>query len=141
MPIQIKSADVISAKYATRGAAAGQDYATGVQSPRTDWAQATAGAKDAWAGGVQQAVSNDSFTKGVNRAGTAKWARKASGVGATRYGPGVSAAKGDYATGVAPYLQVLANLNLPPRAPRGDPSNNNRVAAVTQALRQKKLQG
>jgi hypothetical protein len=141
MAIQIKPADVIAAKYATRGAAAGQDYATGVQAPRTDWAQATESSAPAWGAGVQMAVSNGSFSKGVARAGSAKWQRKASGVGAQRYGPGVTAAKQDYATGVAPYLQVIANLSLPPRGPKGDPGNINRVAAIATALRQKKLQG
>jgi hypothetical protein len=141
MAIQIKPADVIAAKYATRGAAAGQDYATGVAAPRTDWAQATEASANSWGQGVQLAVSNGAFSKGVARAGSAKWQRKASGVGAQRYGPGVTAAKQDYSSGVAPYLQVLANLTLPPRAPRGDPGNIARVAAIATALRQKKLQG
>jgi len=139
--INIKSADVVAKKYATRGAAAGPDYAAGVANPRQDWAGATSASSQTWAAGVNAAVANGSFQKGVNAAGTAKWQRKASGVGATRYGPGVQAAQGDYQNGVAPYLQVLAGLNLPPRAPKGDPSNIQRVATIATALRQKKLQG
>ena len=141
MAIQIKSADVAAKKYATRGAAAGQDYAAGVAAPRQDWAQATAASANTWGAGVQQAISNGSFTKGVNAAGTPKWQRKASGVGAQRYGPGVQAAQNDYQAGVAPYLQVIAGLNLPPRNPKGDPGNIQRVAMIAQALRQKKLNG
>lgn len=141
MAIQIKSADVISKKYAARGAAAGADYAAGVQSPRQDWATATGAAAQTYAAGVQAAIGNGSFLKGVTAAGTPKWQRKASGVGAQRFGPGVQAAQGDYATGVTPYLDVLRNLTLPPRSPKGDPGNIARVAAVAQALRQKKLQG
>jgi len=141
MPIQIKTADVISKKYATRGAAAGADYQAGVSSPRQDWATATQAAAQTYAAGVQAAIGQGSFAKGVNAAGTPKWQRKASGVGAQRYGPGVQAAQGDYATAVTPYLDVLRNLTLPPRAPKGDPGNIARVAAVAQALRAKKLQG
>lgn len=141
MAIQIKSADAAAKKYATRGAAAGQDYANGVANPRQDWAQATSASAQTWGAGVQQAMSNGSFAKGVNAAGTAKWQRKATGVGVTRYGPGVQAAQADYQNGVAPYLQVLANLNLPPRNPKGDPGNIQRVAMIAQALRTKKLQG
>jgi hypothetical protein len=141
MAINIKSADVIAKKYAQRGAAAGPDYQAGVQNPRQDWQQATTAAANTWGAGVQQAVSNGSFAKGVNAAGTAKWQRKASGVGATRYGPGVQAAQGDYQSGVAPYLQVIAGITLPPRNPKGDPANIQRVAAIATALRQKKLQG
>ncbi len=141
MAIQIKSADQISKKYATRGGAAGADYAAGVQAPRQDWAQAAEAAAQTYAAGVQAAIGNGSFAKGVAKAGSQKWQRKASGVGAQRFGPGVQAAQGDYASGVTPYLDVLRNLNLPPRAPKGDPGNIQRVAAVAQALRQKKLQG
>jgi hypothetical protein len=141
MAIQIKSADVIAKKYATRGAAAGTDYAAGVANPRQDWNAATAAAASTYAAGVQQAIGNGSFVKGVNAAGTAKWQRKAQSTGAQRYGPGVQAAQGDYQNGVAPYLQVIAGLTLPPRAPKGDPGNIQRVAAIAQALRAKKLAG
>jgi hypothetical protein len=139
--IQIKSPDVIAKKYAARGAAAGADYSAGVQAPRQDWAQATEAASNTWGAGVQQAISSGAFSKGVAKAGTPKWQRKASGVGATRYGPGVQAAVSDYAAGVAPYLDVLRNLSLPARAPKGDPGNINRVAAVAAALRAKKVSG
>jgi hypothetical protein len=139
--INIKSADVIAKKYATRGAAAGQDYAAGVANPRTDWMAATEAAANVWAAGVQQSIGNGSFVKGVAKATTAKWQRKAGGVGATRFGPGVQAAQGDYQNGVAPYLQVIAGLTLPLRNPKGDPGNIARVAAVANALRAKKLQG
>lgn len=139
--INIKSPDVVAKKYAARGAAAGADYAAGVQNPRQDWQAATDAASNTWAAGVQQAVTNGAFVKGVNKAGTQKWQRKAAGVGATRYGPGVQAAQGDYQNGVTPYLQVLAGLTLPPRNPKGDPGNIARVAAIAAALRQKKLNG
>jgi hypothetical protein len=141
MAIQIKSADVIAKKFATRAGAASNDYAAGVANPRQDWAGATSAASQTWAGGIQQAISNNSFSKGVNAAGSAKWSRKAAGVGAQRYAPGVQAAQGDYQNGVAPYLQVLAGITLPPRLPKGDPGNVQRVNAVTTALRAKKLQG
>jgi len=139
--IQIKSADLIAKKYTTRAGAAGADYQAGVQNPRTDWAQATEQSSNAWAAGVQQAASNGSFSKGVTKAGTPKWQRKAAGVGASRYPAGVQAATTDYQNGIAPYLQVLSGLQLPPRGPKGDPGNINRVSAVAAALRSKKLNG
>ena len=138
--MQIKSVDVIAKKYASRAGAASADYATGVQSPRTDWAQATTAAATTYAAGVQQAVSSGAFAKGVNKAGTGKWQAKASTLGAQRYSSGVSAASPAYASGVSPYLQALTNLNLPPRGPKGDPGNINRVAAVATAMRQVKQQ-
>lgn len=139
MAIQIKSADVIANKYATRAGAAGADYAAGVQSPRTPWAAATMASAQTYAAGVQQAIGNGSFAKGVSAAGDSKWQRKAAGVGAQRFGPGAQAAKGDYQAGVAPYLQVISGVTLPPRLPKGDPGNIQRVVAITSALRAAKL--
>jgi hypothetical protein len=139
--LTIKSPDVIAKKYAARGAAAGADYAAGVQSPRTDWQEATTAAANTYAAGVQASIGNGSFAKGVAKAGSGKWQRKASGVGAQRFPTGVQAAQGDYSTGVAPYLDVLRNLTLPPRNPKGDPGNIQRVAVVAAALRAKKLAG
>jgi hypothetical protein len=141
MAMQIKSPDVVAKKYAARGSAASADYSAGVQTPRTDWMTATEAAAPVWAAGVQAAVGNQSFVKGVAKATTAKWQRKAAGVGAQRYGPGVTAAQGDYAAAIAPYLDVLRNITLPPRNPRGDPGNIARVTAIATALRAKKLSG
>jgi len=139
--INVKSPDVAAKKYATRGAAAGADYSAGVQAPKTPWQAATVAAAQTYAAGVQQAISNNAFTRGVSAATDAKWQRKAAGVGAQRYGPGVQAAQGDYAARVAPYLDVIRNLNLDPRQPKGSPANINRVAQIAQALRSKKVSG
>jgi len=87
---------------------------------------------------VQQAVSNNTFAKRV-LAAQDKYTRNAVAKGAQRYRPGVDAAVSDMTSGLQPYLDVLANLNLPPRLPKGDPSNIQRVAAVDAALRAKKL--
>ena len=139
--MNIKSVDVIAKKYSTRGGAAAQDYSDGVKSPRTPWAAATTAAASSYAQGVQAAIGNGSFTKGVAAAGDEKWSRKATSVGAQRYAPGVQAAAPDFAKGVAPFIDTLRNLTLPPRGPKGDPGNINRVQAIATALRQKKISG
>lgn len=136
--IQIKSADVIAKKWSNRAGAAGADYVSGIQNPRRPQASTAAAAAQSWAAGVQQAVQNGSFAKGV-LAGSDKYLRNAIGKGASRYPTGVSAGVSDFQNGLQPYLDVLSNLNLPPRAPKGDPSNLQRVAAVDTALRAKKL--
>jgi hypothetical protein len=43
--------------------------------------------------------------------------------------------------GVTPYLNTIAALNLPPRQAKGNPANYQRVQAVGDALRAKKLAG
>lgn len=136
--LQVKSADVVAAKWAQRAGAASQAYAAGVNGTTKDWAADTAAAAGAWSAGVQAAAANGSFAKGVNSAGTAKWKAKAANVGASRYSPGVAAAQPYYQQGITGVLQVLSALNLPARGPKGDPGNLNRVAAVTAALRKYK---
>jgi len=136
--MQVKDAGTVAKKWAARAGAAGGDYAAGVASPRVDWAQATENAANSWAQGTAQAAASGAFSKGVAKAGTDKWKRKAVGVGATRYTGGVAAAQPDFQTAIGPVLQTLQGVTLPPRAPKGDPSNLQRVAAINTALRKMK---
>jgi len=137
----IKSVESIAKKYAARGGAAGADYQDGVSSTTNDWATNTEAQADTYAAGVTAAIGRGAFAKGVAKAGTAKWKRKASGVGSQRFTSGVQAAQPDYAAGVAPYLDVLKNLSLPKKLPKGDPANNQRSVIVQQALHAKKISG
>lgn len=140
MAIQIKSMDAIAEKWSRRASAASADYQAGTAAPRRDWAQATQAAEESYAQGIQTAIANKRFGKGVQKAGTAKWSRGVNEKGVARYGPGVSAAKEDYSTAFAPYAQVLSNITLPPKGPKGDPRNIARVERVATALHQKKMQ-
>jgi len=136
--IAVKDAASVAAKWNQRASAAGAAYTAGVNGTQKDWATDTAAASGSWAAGVQAAASNGSFAKGVNAAGTAKWKAKAANVGAARYPQGVAAAQPYYQAGIQSVLQTLQGVNLPPRGPKGDPGNINRVTAVTTALRKMK---
>jgi hypothetical protein len=126
-------------RWVDRASVATEDYKSGILNPRTDWAQATKGAAENWAKGIQQAVSNGSFSKGVQKAGSQKQQQKSVGKGAQRYAAGVAEGQSDYAAAIAPYLQIIESTTLPPRGPKGDPRNLDRVKAITVALRGKKL--
>lgn len=126
-------------KWARRAGQASQDYAKGVQAPRRSWAQSTAAAEDAWKQGVQEAAGRGAFGQGVQAAGDSKWSRKSQQVGAQRYAPGVNAAKGDYQSGFAPYAAVIEGTTLPPRGPKGSPSNYQRTQAIGEALHSAKV--
>jgi len=141
MPIQTKDITTVAAKWSQRAQAAGNDYAAGVKAPRRDWQANTAAASTSWSAGVQEAVGNGRFTKGVNAAGTAKWQAAASTKGAQRYPQGVASGGPNYSTGFAPYLAVISGLNLTPRGPRGSPANVQRVQAISDALHAKKISG
>ena len=140
MAINIKPLATIVSKYVTRASAAGQAYTDGVANPRQDWAQATSAGAQSWGAGVQQAITDGRFTKGVQTAGTAKWQQRASTVGAQRYPGGITAGQQSYSNGIQPYLQLLSTLNLQPRLPKGDPGNLQRVSQVTTAERALSLQ-
>jgi hypothetical protein len=139
MPLNVKDAASSATKYVQRAQAAGPAYTSGVQAAGDKWASATAASGDSYSAGVQQAISSQRFQKGVAKAGAAKYSTNAAGKGAQRYPQGVAAAGPAWQNGTAPYLSALASLSLPPRMPRGDPGNINRVAAVTTAMRALKL--
>jgi hypothetical protein len=139
MPLNVKDATSSAAKFVARAQAAGAAYTQGVQGAGDTWQQHTASAGDAFAAGVNAAISSGRFAKGVNKAGAAKYVAAAAGKGAQRYPQGVAAAGPAWQNGVAPYLQMMSGLTLPPRMPRGDPGNLQRVAAVANANRALKL--
>jgi hypothetical protein len=138
---KIRSIEEIAEKYARVTPQRSADYEAGIKTPKVDWRAETEASADRWAQGIQQAIGNKSFEKGVRRVGTEKWQKKALELGVTRWGPGVSAAKGDYAQGFAPYAQEIASVQLPPRGARGDPRNLERVAKIAMALHARKLRG
>ncbi len=130
-----------SIRWASRTAAATPDYAAGIASPRTSWQQATVAAAGAQKDGIMQALADKRFEKGVAKAGDSKWQRGAQSKGVDRFGPGAQAGVEDYQTGFAPYAQVIESTQLPPRGPKGDPRNIQRVAVLAGALHKRKLSG
>ena len=126
-------------RWVNRASVATEDYKQGIMNPRNDWAAATLNGKQNYVQGIQDSISKDSFSKGVRKAGSQKQQSKAIGKGAMRFASGVADAQADYASAIAPYLQVIESTTLPPRGPKGDPRNLERVKAITVALRAKKL--
>jgi hypothetical protein len=139
MPIQIKDPNTIANKWATRAGAAGADYATGVQNPRASQSGSAIAAKNVWAESVAQAAQQDSYAKGLQKSGDAKWQAGVAAKGASRYAPGVTAGKGNYVSGITPVIQTLSTITLPPRNVKGN--NMGRVQVVVDALRKLKTQG
>lgn len=126
-------------KWTRRASVATEDYQQGINNPRADWAQATAGAAQAYTQGIQQAIQRKAWEKGIQKSGTEKWRRKATEVGTSRYPQGVQVSQPDYENAVKPYLDTISSIALPPRGPKGDPRNLDRVKIIAEALRKKKL--
>ncbi|RLC34283.1 MAG: hypothetical protein DRZ76_02960 [Candidatus Nealsonbacteria bacterium] len=138
--VKIKPIDQIVKKWTEVTPGRAPYYEAGIRNPREDWATRAAAAESAWASGVQDAITQGRFAKGVKRAGTEKWQRKALEVGTRRWPEGIRAAAPDYQSGFAPYHDTLARLTLPERGARGDPKNIERVRVIAQALHKKRLE-
>lgn len=139
MAVAIKSASEIAEKWARVTPQRTADYEQGVQNPGKDWEAETKAAESRFAAGIQAAVADKRFGKGVAAAGTSKWKEKTLQKGVQRWGPGVQVAQEDMEAGFAPYQGVIAGLTLPQKYPKGDPRNIQRVAAIAKALHDKKI--
>jgi len=116
-----------------------EDYRKGIEAPLRDWETQTAAAESAYEEGVTAAIGEKRFGKGVKKVGTEKWRRRAEAVGVRRWPEGVRIAAPDYEQGFAPFRDVIERITLPPRFPKGDPRNLERVAAIAKALQEKKV--
>ncbi|MBA7620832.1 hypothetical protein ES703_28187 [subsurface metagenome] len=115
------------------------DYQAGVERPRRDWETETIAAAEAYEMGITAAMADNRFQGGVRRAGTEKWRRKTLEKGPGRWAEGVRVSEVDYAAGFEPYRDEIARIVLPPRGPRGDPRNIERVRIIAEALHALKL--
>jgi len=118
-----------------------EDYKIGVQNPKRDWADATEAQEDVWKMAITEAAAKGMFGRGVRAAGSNKWRDNALSKGPGRFAEGVMVAGPDYETGFKPYHDVIASTTLPPRFPKGDPRNIQRVSVLATALRKKKIEG
>lgn len=115
-----------------------QDYQAGIQAPRTPWAQASSAASERYTAGTQAAIQRGAYGKGIAAAGDQRWQQKSLAKGPSRFAEGVAISAPDYQAAVQPYLDTIAATQLPPRFPKGDPRNIERVRAITAALRKRK---
>ena len=138
MPL-IRPVSDIARKWANVTPGRSEEYRRGVETPLRDWEKETAEASESYKQGITASLGRNSFAKGVKKAGTAKWKRKVTQVGVSRWPQGVSVAQPDYEAGFAPYAEAISKVVLPPKGPKGDPRNLERVSAMAKALHAKKI--
>ena len=136
--MDIKKLDQIAEKWGRVTPGRTRDYTLGVESPRKDWASATLQATSAYNQGMTDSIAERRWDRGVERAGTAKWKAKTLAKGPQRWSQGVTLAQPDYNRGFAPYHEALSLIQLPPRGPKGDPANIERVRVIAEALHELK---
>ena len=139
MAIDVKSLAETQRKWGEVTPARSQEYGVNAAAAGSRWEQATLGAAANYGAAVRAGNIEARQSAGVRRAGAAKYSRKIRDVGAGRFGSGVAAAVTDFGAAVSPYLQAIAGVDLPPRRPRGDPGNYQRVNAVGTTLLQRRL--
>lgn len=115
------------------------EYQAGVENPKEDWSKKALEAKETWKTAITAAAGRDAYGKGVTAAGTEKWKRGAVQKGPGRFAEGVQIAQPDYQKGFTKYHGVISAVALPPRFPKGDVRNLDRVKAISTALRAAKV--
>ncbi len=135
---EVKSLTRISDKWKRQSQAATPEYEFGVKNPKKDWAEETAKAEDNYKKGVIAAANAGSFGKGVKKAGTSKWQENTLKKGVNRWADGINQSASNYEEGFKPYRETIINTTLPPRGPKGDPKNIERVRVMAKALHDKK---
>ena len=127
-------------RWKNRAAGSTDTYVEGARNPRKPWAEATAAAESNYNEGISKSIAKKSFGKGVRKAGDSKHLQGIETKGASRYASGIAFGQAAYASGVAPYLQVIESISLPPRGVKGDPRNLERVSKITTALSKKRAE-
>lgn len=140
MPVStVPSIARVSAKWARRAASAATEYEEGVRSTTKSWAAATQAAETNYKNAVTQAAASGRYGKGVARAGDARWKKGATEKGPARFSQGVAIAEPDYAAQMAPVLEAIGRVDLPPRGPAGSEANYQRTVTLGKALRALKV--
>jgi len=139
--VNVPSAIKIAAKWARVTPDRTTDYEEGVRNPQKDWATATANAETNYEQGVTKAISRKQFGKGVKRAGTPKQQGNSISKGIPRFGEGVRMAEDTMAAAMEGVVKTMQSVTLPPRYPKGDPRNYDRVKAIGDALNKVRIGG
>jgi len=138
---KIRSIAEITAKWTRVTPERAEDYRLGVASPKEDWKTKTLAAKETYKAAMTKSLTDDRFAKGVGKISTAKWQEKATLKGVSRFGEGVALGGPDFSSGFSPYRDVIERVALPPRYPKGDPRNIDRVKVIAEALHKAKVGG
>lgn len=131
---KIRSIAHIAEKWATVTPQRASDYQEGVKNPKKNWAEEAIKAEEVYKEAVTKAAAEGRYGKGVSGAGQEKWQKRTLAKGPSRFSEGVMIARPDYEKGFAPYRDAIEGVELPPRAPKGDPRNIERVAVIAKIL-------
>jgi hypothetical protein len=105
--VDVASLSDSASKFERRTGQAGQDYEAGVSATSdSEQQQATLDAADSWETGVQNAIQNGTFEKGVNDP-TQSWQQAALEVGSSRFTQSASQAGDQWSSGFSEFADTL----------------------------------
>lgn len=112
-------------------------YLEGATQTTKDQAAAAIAAKPLYQQGVQEAIAQGRYEKGLQKSGKQGWMSGVQEKGAANYGVGVTSpsAQSRYASESGKYDGARNAASSSPRGPKGSPQNLQRVSAVVNALR------
>jgi hypothetical protein len=123
----VRSAADSAKKFVTRAGAAAGDYASGVANAGSRWQAGAEASDEAYKSGVTEAMNEGRFTKGIRKAGAAKYQNNATKLGPDRFRTGVQNAEGAYSTGVQPFISAMQGFDYGPKGARGSSTNRARI--------------
>jgi len=138
----IKDLTTSAQKWSRNAGAASTEFAANAQAAAEKWGRETQKSGANFRQAISAGNIQAKFERGVAKAAQlGRFARKLAAVGAGRFSEGVGMAQQDWSAGFEPYHGVLQTITLPPRAPRGDARNYERVKAIGAALNAKRIAG
>jgi hypothetical protein len=138
--VRIASSGDIANKWSRKSGNSQQDYESGVsQTSDSEQREAALDGAGNWEEGIQDAIANDSFRKGIN-ASPKSWQRRSLQLGGSRYSTGVRESQDEYQAGFAPYRDEIESMSLSARGARGAPQNYDRVREVGDRLHQLRME-
>lgn len=130
----IRSLSFIVDKYKRVTPGKAKEFEEGVKAPKENWQEQTVAAEEAYNSGVTDAIARGAFAGGVAASGQSHYQDMAVRKGAPRFRQGVEIGIPRYQRNFAPFRDVIAATDLPPRRAKGDPANLDRVAVIAAAL-------
>jgi len=137
--LKVPSAEGVAKKWGDVTPGRSTYYEANTPAAAASWEANASKASGTFQAAVSAADMVKKFVGGIKKAGAAKFSRKVTAVGVSRFGPGVSAAIADMQSGVDPFLSTLAAIEIPDRGPRGSPANYGIVQKVGDPLHTKRL--
>jgi len=113
-------------------------YAQGVEGKGDEWQRGAAGSVANYAAGIQKALAEKAFERGVQRASANRYNEGVRTKGVNNWPSGMQLAESRYVEGVQPFTGLWDQTLPTPRGPKGSPNNLKRMSENVARFQQAK---